>query len=127
MAWEDKSKAGASTLSKGLPQDDTLNQIRIPGAGIKPGQNILDIASGSVNSAVSPAILMNDEVAINLTDLTEGMLKNTRDGADTLNINNIRCCTAVMKRLPFPNDEFDSASCSFGIFFRENSGFKRVL
>ena len=107
-------------MSKGLAQDDTLNQILISEAGIKPGQNILNIASGSGNPAVSAAILMNGEGTITLTDLSEGMLKNARDRANTLNIKNMRYCTADMNRLPFPNDEFDLASCRFGIMFPEN-------
>ena len=119
-AWEDRSKAWASTMSKGLSQDDTLNQILISEAGIKPGQKILDIASGSGNPAVSAAVLMNGEGTITLTDLSEGMLKNARDRANTLNIKNMRYCTADMNRLPFPNDEFDLASCRFGIMFPEN-------
>ena len=67
-------------MSKGLSQDDTLNQILISEAGIKPGQNILDIASSSGSPAVSAAILMDGEGTITLTDLSEGMLKNARVG-----------------------------------------------
>ena len=48
------------------------------------------------------------------------MLKNARDGAEKLNINNTRHCTAEMKKLLFLNHALGLASITFGIMFPEN-------
>jgi len=119
-AWEERSKAWAKTTAQGKSQDDTLNQIIIAEAGIKPGDHVLDLASGSGNPAVSAALLMDGQGAITLTDLTEGMLANARKRADNLDIGIMHYCTADMTGLPFGDDTFDVATCRFGIMFPED-------
>ncbi|MEK9684029.1 MAG: class I SAM-dependent methyltransferase [Rhodospirillaceae bacterium] len=119
-AWEERSKIWAQTTVQGKSQDDTLNQIIIAEAGVKPGHQLLDLASGSGNPAISAALRMNGSGTITLTDLTLGMLQNARTRALNLDLKNLHYCTADMNNLPFGDGIFDVITCRFGLMFPVN-------
>jgi SAM-dependent methyltransferase len=130
--WEERSKHWARAAPQGRSQDDTFNQMIIAEAAIKPGENVLDIASGSGNPAVSIALSLNGRGSVTCTDLTTGMLVTARSRAETLDLSIMRFVTADMAALPFPDDTFDVVTCRFGIMFPDDkvaaaAEAKRVL
>lgn len=118
--WQERSKVWAKTTVQGKSQDDSFNQMIIAAARIKPGEDILDIATGTGNSAVSIGLSLEGKGSITCTDLTPRMLETARGRAETLHISNIRFAAADMTALPFPNGAFDCVTCRFGIMFPDD-------
>ena len=118
--WQERSKAWATTTVQGKSQDDNFNQMIIAEAAIKPGEEVLDIATGGGNPAVSTALSMDGRGSVTCTDLTQRMLETTRGRAENLSLPNMRFATADMRDLPFADGTFDCATCRFGIMFPDN-------
>lgn len=118
--WQERSKVWAKTTVQGKSQDDSFNQMIIAEAGIAPGEDILDLATGTGNPAVSIALSMDGKGSVTCTDLTPRMLETTRGRAETLEISNMRFAAADMAALPFPDASFDCITCRFGIMFPDD-------
>ncbi len=108
-----------------------LNQPLIDAADIQPGQQVLDLASGPGEPAVTIAGLVGPDGRVVATDLVEEMLAGTRrriaDG-----VGNLEAQTADMQDLPFADGSFDRVTSRFGIMFapepaRAFSEVRRVL
>lgn len=113
--WQERSNLWAKTSSKGKSQDDSFNQMIIAEAGIVPGEDVLDIATGAGNPSISIALSMAGNGSITCTDLTPRMLETTRGRAENLQIGIMRFAAADMTALPFPDATFDCATCRFGL------------
>jgi SAM-dependent methyltransferase len=118
--WAERSKVWAATTVAGRAEDDTFNQMIIDEAGIKSGEMILDIASGTGNPAVSIALAMAGRGSVTCTDLTPRMLEAARGRARNLEISIMRFAAANMAALPFAEDTFDCATCRFGLMFPDD-------
>lgn len=94
---------------------DRLNQPLIAGAGIAPGQHVLDLASGAGEPAISIAKAVGDSGSVTATDLVPEMLAGARRRA--AGIGNMRFEIADMTALPFPDARFDRVTCRFGLMF----------
>ena len=70
--WQERSKAWATTTVQGKSQDDNFNQMIIAEAAIKPGEEVLDIATGGGNPAVSTALSMDGRGSVTCTDEHSG-------------------------------------------------------
>ena len=130
--WQERSKVWAATAPQGKSPDDNFNQMIIAEAAIKPGEDVLDIATGGGNPAVSTALSLNGHGSVTCTDLTPRMLETTRGRAETLALAIMRYAAADMRSLPFPDDIFDCVTCRFGIMFPDDkiaaaSEARRVL
>jgi SAM-dependent methyltransferase len=118
--WNERSKAWAKAAPQGKSQDDSFNQMIIAEAGIKPGEDVLDIASGAGNPAISIALSMGGQGSVTCTDLTLGMLETARGRAANLDIPIMRFVGADMCALPFADNSFDVVTCRFGIMFPDD-------
>ena len=118
--WQERSKAWATTTVQGKSQDDNFNQMIIAEAAIKPGEEILDIATGGGNPAVSTALSMDNRGSVTCTDLTPRMLETTRGRAENLSLPIMNFAAADMRSLPFQDATFDCATCRFGIMFPDD-------
>ena len=130
--WRERSKIWATTAAQGKSPDDSFNQMIIAEAAIKPGEDVLDIATGTGNPAVSTALSMAGRGSVTCTDLTPRMLETTRGRAENLSLSLMHFAAADMRALPFPNETFDCITCRFGIMFPDDkiaaaSEAKRVL
>ena len=48
--WTERSRAWAKSAPQGVSQDDSFNQMIIAEAGIRPGEAVLDIATGAADT-----------------------------------------------------------------------------
>jgi len=115
--WQACSKVWATTAPQGKSVDDSFNQMIIAEAAIKSGEDVLDIASGGGNPAVSIALSMNERGSVTCTDVTPGMLETARNRAENLSLSIMRFTACDMRALPFPDGTFDCVTCRFGIMF----------
>ncbi len=83
----------------------------------KPGNRILDIATGTgmVASAMAQAILPDGRVQG--IDLSTGMLDKAFENLTKLGLNNVDLHEMDAEKLDFKSNYFDYISCGFGIFF----------
>ncbi|HSR56505.1 MAG TPA: class I SAM-dependent methyltransferase [Alphaproteobacteria bacterium] len=118
--WAERSKVWANTSVAGRSEDDTFNQMIIAKAGIRPGEAVLDVASGTGNPAVSIALSMEGAGSVTCTDLTPRMLEAARGRAENLDLSIMRFVAANMTALPFADGSFDCVTCRFGLMFPDD-------
>jgi demethylmenaquinone methyltransferase / 2-methoxy-6-polyprenyl-1,4-benzoquinol methylase len=83
-------------------------------AGIKTGERVLDVASGSGDLAGAFARRVGPEGEVWITDINRAMLARGRDRLlDAGRALPLAQCDA--ERLPFPSDYFDCVSVAFGL------------
>lgn len=114
-AWQQRSESWVATAAPGKSQDDSFNQMIIAEAAIRPGELVLDTASGTGNPAVSIALSMAGQGRVIGSDFTFPMLQAARQRAVTLSLDIMRFACCDMTALPFPDDTFDCVTCRFGL------------
>ena len=86
-------------------------------AQLRPGMNVLDLASGVGDPALSEAVAVAPNGKVTATDLNPAMLDFIRDQARQRSITNLDFREATAESLPFPDATFDAVTCRFGIMF----------
>lgn len=84
-------------------------------AAIRPGQSVLDVASGTGDLVRAYAPLVGKHGRVVMTDINEAMLAVGRDRLADAGILNIECLQADAENLPFADNEFDCVSIAFGL------------
>ncbi len=119
-AWRERSKAWKVSAPPGKSQDDTFNQMIIAAAAIRPGETVLDTASGTGNPAVSIALSMAGQGRVVCSDFTFPMLQTARERAETLSLAIMQFACCDMTALPFSDGTFDCVTCRFGLMSVED-------
>ncbi|MGB9337441.1 MAG: class I SAM-dependent methyltransferase [Candidatus Acidiferrales bacterium] len=94
-----------------------VTQALLATAQLRPGMNVLDLASGVGDPALSEAAAVAPNGKVTATDLNPAMLDFIRDQARQRNVTNINFREASAESLPFPDATFDAVTCRFGIMF----------
>jgi len=85
-------------------------------AGVRAGQRVLDLASGTGDLAARFAGLVGPTGAVVMTDINAAMLARGRDRLlDEGRGGNVRYAQVDAEALPFPDATFDCASIAFGL------------
>jgi len=113
--WQERSQTWAATSAPGKSQDDDFNQMIIAEAAIRPGEAVLDVASGTGNPAVSIALSMAGQGSVTCCDFTATMLEAARKRATMLDLSIMRFVCGNMLALPFASGIFDCVTCRFGL------------
>lgn len=113
--WQERSRAWAASAVYGKSQDDDFNQMIIAAIGIRPGETILDLASGTGNPAVSIALAMAAQGSITCCDFSSTMLEAARRRAENLDLSIMSFVCGDMLALPFADGIFDGVTCRFGL------------
>lgn len=83
---------------------------------LEGNETVMDIATGTGHAALAIARYLPLGRVVGI-DFSEGMLDEARKKATARSIDNIEFIEGDMRFLNLPNDYFDIAVCSFGIFF----------
>jgi SAM-dependent methyltransferase len=86
-------------------------------AQLRPGLNVLDLASGVGDPALSIAESVGLRGRVTATDLGPGMLACAEEFAGSRALRNVGFCVADAEALPFPDRSFDVVSSRFGVMF----------
>jgi SAM-dependent methyltransferase len=86
-------------------------------AGLKPGQRVLDLASGVGDPAIAIARAVGPSGSVLGTDLVEEMLAFAREEAAAAGVKNIEFRHADAEKLDVPASSFDAATMRFGLMF----------
>ncbi|HEY6303206.1 MAG TPA: methyltransferase domain-containing protein [Terriglobales bacterium] len=116
-----KAKSGAM----GRPVTDALVEYARP----KPGMNVLDIASGTGEPAITLALKVGNEGHVTALDLSAEVLAVAAERAQARGLANFSTQPADAHSLPFPDHTFDLATSRFGVmFFRDpDQAFRDLL
>jgi ubiquinone/menaquinone biosynthesis C-methylase UbiE len=101
-------------------------------AQLAPGMRVLDLASGSGHPALDEARLVQPAGNVVATDLVPEMVEAIRRRATEAGLDNLEARAMDAEAIDFGDEEFDAATCRFGIMFcpeplRAVSEVRRVL
>lgn len=94
-----------------------VTQALVDDALISSGQQVLDIATGPGEPALSLASVVGPEGKVVGIDPIPGMIDAARRAASQLAIKNIQFEVAFADHLPFPDNTFDAVISRFGAMF----------
>lgn len=115
--WTAKSAAWERRADDIADLAERLNEPLLEAADLAPGQNVLDLASGVGEPALSIARRVGDGGRVTATDLVPEMLDGARRRAAEAGLGNLRFEIADMEALPFADAAYDRVVCRFGIMF----------
>jgi ubiquinone/menaquinone biosynthesis C-methylase UbiE len=126
--WAGKSARWAESAPATVSTRDAPNQLLIELAGIRPGDRVLDLASGTGEPAISIALHVGAAGSVMATDATAAMLDAARRRAAKLDLKNIRFEVRAMEDLAFEDRSFDAVTCRFGLMHATNplAGLQRA-
>lgn len=85
-------------------------------AAVRPGQIILDVASGTGDLACAFAKIVGQTGKVVMSDINDAMLTMGRDKlADAGIVGNVECIQADAENLPFVDNYFDCITIAFGL------------
>ena len=84
---------------------------------LRPGLEVLDIASGMGEPALSLAAALGPTGRVTATDIDAGILAGAEEHAASQGLSNVVFRLADAEALPFPDQSFDRVACRFGIMF----------
>lgn len=124
----EKESLVAQVFRSVAPKYDLMNDVMsfglhrlwkrftIEQAAIRPGQHVLDVASGTGDLAIALAKEVGKNGKVIMTDINEAMLEAGRGRlADAGIISNVECIQADAENLPFISNEFDCITIAFGL------------
>jgi demethylmenaquinone methyltransferase / 2-methoxy-6-polyprenyl-1,4-benzoquinol methylase len=125
---EEKSNLVADVFRSVAPKYDVMNDLMSFGlhrlwkrftldeASLRPGQTVLDVASGTGDLAKSFAKIVGKRGKVIMTDINEAMLNTGRDRlADAGVVGNVDYVQADAEQLPFADNYFDCVTIAFGL------------
>lgn len=86
-------------------------------ARLEPGMEVLDLASGHGEPALTIADVVGPEGRVIATDLGPGLIELAREKARRAGLENIGFKVADAHDLPFEDGTFDAVTCRFGVAF----------
>ena len=91
-------------------------RFTIQQAALRPGNIVLDVATGTGDLAKTYAQLVGKEGKVIMSDINDAMLQIGRDRlTDAGKIGNVYCVQADAECLPFHDNSFDCVSIAFGL------------
>jgi SAM-dependent methyltransferase len=114
----------AQSAAMGQAVTDTLVEY----AQLKPGMQVLDLASGTGEPAISLAVRVGEKGHVTALDLSVDALEIAKERALARGISNFSVHEGDAHSLPFPDASFDLATSRFGVmFFRDPAAALREL
>jgi len=86
---------------------------------LKPTDNLLDVCTGTGVVALTAAEKLTQGKVTGI-DLSSGMLQQAKNKAAEKNLNNTEFLQMDLEHLAFPQNSFDVATSSFGLFFLDD-------
>ena len=122
LVASDKWKAKSAVMGK------AVTEALVECAAAKPGMQILDLASGTGEPAISLAMQVGPQGQVTALDLSADLLEIAKGRARERGLENFVTQQADAHSLPFADNSFDLATSRFGVmFFREVSLALREL
>lgn len=99
------------------PLAERFNAALIEAIDLRPGQTVIDLASGAGEPALTLAKHVGASGSVTATDLVPEMLAGARRRVKSAGLSNVSFEICGMDDLPFKDSTFDAATCRFGLMF----------
>ncbi len=93
-----------------------LRNLIVRKAGLKPGEKLLDLCTGTGAVALAASKVAGKQGLIIGVDFSQGMLRRARQKAKNQNLKNVYFVLADVARLPFKDESFDAVTCSHAMY-----------
>jgi ubiquinone/menaquinone biosynthesis C-methylase UbiE len=103
----------AKSAARGQPVTDALVECAQPA----PGMQVLDLASGTGEPAISLASRLGEQGHVTATDISVGLLEIAAKRGKKRGLKNFTTQVADAHKLPFTDNSFDLATSRFGVMF----------
>ena len=91
-------------------------QFALAQSGVRPGQQVLDVAAGTADLAKGFARLLKGSGGLIVSDINDAMLKRGRERMVNAGaVGNVSYVLADAEKLPFADNSFDCISIGFGL------------
>ena len=128
VPWEEKQQKVADVFHSVAGNYDVMNDAMSMGlhrlwkrraiqlTGVRTGQTVLDLASGTGDLAKQMAALVGPTGKVVFSDINASMLAEGRARMESQGlIGNIRYAQINAENIPFPDDTFDCVTIGFGL------------
>ena len=113
--WSGRAAASRKWNPQFMVMSRAATEAIIQAAHITAGMQVLDLASGTGEPALSLAEAVGSQGHITATDLVPEMLMIIEEYARQRGLTNLTCTPADAEALPFPAQSFDVVTCRFGV------------
>ena len=116
--WTDAGTVGAWRRwhPKIVVQQELMKEALLAHADVQPGMEVLDLASGTGDPAITIAGLVEGG-HVTASDLSPAMLEACTEHAREAGLTNLTCQQADAESLPFADDSFDRVTSRLGIMY----------
>jgi enediyne biosynthesis protein CalE5 len=131
-AWDDSAEGWKRWWPAFERAAQTVNDRLVELAGVRAGNRVLDIATGSGEPALTAARVAGQSGRVVAVDMSPGMLAVARERIDAAGLKNIELIESDAESLTFDAHSFDAALCRWGLMFMPDldgvvRGLHRVL
>ena len=116
-AWDD----GAEGWKRWWPTFEraaqTVNDRLVELAGVRTGNHVLDIATGSGEPALTAARIVGPSGRVVAVDMSPGMLAIARERIDAAGLRNVEVIESDAESLNLDASSFDAVLCRWGLMF----------
>lgn len=112
-----RKQAGERWRKQSAAMGRGLTELLVRKAAVEPGMNVLDVACGSGEPAISIASQLNDAGRVIGVDISAEPLTVARQRATQRKLANVLFQQADVQRLPFADATFDRVTCRLGLMF----------
>lgn len=116
--WTNRSSSWIKKARSAKARQDIFTSRLIEEAGITPAMDVLDVASGTGDPAITIAEKLTSGNVI-AYDMTTEMLSVAAARATKLILTNMHIITGDMTALPFPDHSFDAVTSRNGLMFSD--------
>ena len=97
-------------------------QAMLAMAGVIPGAQVLDLASGAGSQALRAARQVGPQGSVVASDISTKILQYVRSNAQTAGLDNVITLAGAAEELDLTAQSFDAAICSLGLMLFVNPG-----
>lgn len=126
--WRESAKYWAKHNATIRTMFAPLTEALIERAGIREGQEVLDVAGGTGEPSLTIAEIVGPGGWVTCTDAVKEMVETARSEANRRGIKNIQFQRCTADSLPFPENSFDVVVSRLGaMFFRDSHASMREI
>ena len=117
--WNSFARAQASRKwrRQSAAMGSAFTQAIVAAARVSPGMNVLDVACGTGEPAISIATLLKGTGDVTGIDISPGPLGTAKERAAQRGLSNTCFQQADVHQLPFPDNGFDLVTSRLGVMF----------
>lgn len=116
-AWDDTADGWKRCWPAFERAAQMVNERLVELAGVRPGNHVLDIATGSGEPALTAARIVGPSGRVVAVDISPGMLAIARERIDAAGLRNVEVIESDAESLNLDASSFDAVLCRWGLMF----------